>query len=310
MPEINPSYLQAGTHSALSDRQALTTLLAQSGGTRDAGSFAVTPGGGMDLSVAAGAGWTQEVAGQGVYHFSSDSAVTLTLTGSDSVNGRIDLVVAQVHDSTYTGDTDTWTVEVVEGVAAPTPVAPALPDRAMLLATVDVAAGVAAVGAGEITDERVQGALNTDLIANVGRQISLGGFKVVDLGTPTNATDAANKAYVDSAVLSDGWVVPTLANSWVNYGSVYSTAGYRRDANGVVHLRGLLRYGTIGNPMFTLPAGYRPTSSGLFAVVVNVGGGALQAGRLDISSNGQVVPHISNPSNGFFSLDGVVFHTT
>ncbi|WP_166139614.1 hypothetical protein [Nocardioides ochotonae] len=53
-----------------------------------------------------------------------------------------------------------------------------------------------------------------------------------------------------------GWIDVTLANSWVAYGTPYATPGYRRIGNRV-HLRGVLKSGTVGN-MFRLPEGHRP----------------------------------------------------
>jgi hypothetical protein len=56
------------------------------------------------------------------------------------------------------------------------------------------------------------------------------------------------------------WQTVTFQNSWVDYNSgTYGAAGYYKDALGIVHLRGLVKDGTIGDvPIFTLPAGYRP----------------------------------------------------
>jgi hypothetical protein len=56
------------------------------------------------------------------------------------------------------------------------------------------------------------------------------------------------------------WRSPTFLNSWVNYDTTtYGPAGYRKDANGFVHLRGLVKNGTSTTAtMFILPAGYRP----------------------------------------------------
>lgn len=58
-----------------------------------------------------------------------------------------------------------------------------------------------------------------------------------------------------------GWVSLTLVSSWVNYGSGYVTAQYRK-INGVVHVRGVIKSGTTtgGTVVATLPAGYRPSS--------------------------------------------------
>lgn len=56
------------------------------------------------------------------------------------------------------------------------------------------------------------------------------------------------------------WVTPTLLNGWTNYGSPYEPAGYCVDSGGWVHLRGLVKSGTLGasTPIFVLPAGFIP----------------------------------------------------
>jgi hypothetical protein len=50
---------------------------------------------------------------------------------------------------------------------------------------------------------------------------------------------------------------PPFQNGWTNYGSGFTGGGFRRMPDGTVHLRGLVRSGTMGAPIFTLPVGYR-----------------------------------------------------
>jgi hypothetical protein len=49
---------------------------------------------------------------------------------------------------------------------------------------------------------------------------------------------------------------PAFAAGWSSHGS-YEAVGFRKDRDGVVHLRGVARRATnsSGSPMFTLPAG-------------------------------------------------------
>jgi len=102
-------------------------------------------------------------------------------------------------------------------------------------------------------------------------------------------------------VTQQAWIAPTLGNSWVNYDAAsYSAAGYFRDTLGIVHLRGILKGGTLTSAAFTLPAGYRPAKIEYHAVVSN---GAF--GFCVVSSNGQVIPWVGN--NAAFSLDGITF---
>jgi hypothetical protein len=96
------------------------------------------------------------------------------------------------------------------------------------------------------------------------------------------------------------WTAPTLLNSWVNYGDVWSTAGYYKDENGRVHLKGLVKNGTIDQNIFVLPAGFRPSKYLLFPVQT-----VDTIGRCNIKSDGGVQPDVG--SANWFSLDGISF---
>lgn len=98
-----------------------------------------------------------------------------------------------------------------------------------------------------------------------------------------------------------GWQTPTLLSGWQHYGSIYPPARYRR-RDGIVNLRGLIRSGTIGQRIMTLPAGYRPPYELIFSVASNNA-----YGEVRVATNGDVVPVIGN--NGWVSLDGLHFHT-
>jgi hypothetical protein len=100
----------------------------------------------------------------------------------------------------------------------------------------------------------------------------------------------------------DAWVAPTLLNSWVNYNSGFTTAGYWKDIHGVVHIKGLVASGTIGSPIFQLPAGFRPIQTHIFSAVSL---GAFAEVRIDTSGN---VTCISGNSS-WLSLDGIMART-
>ncbi len=100
----------------------------------------------------------------------------------------------------------------------------------------------------------------------------------------------------------EAWnTIQTFQNSWVNYGSGYTDAQYFKDQFGVVHLRGLVKSGTIGTvPVFTLPAGYRPAKNHLIAACSNSA-----YGQVNVNPNGEVWAQVG--SNVWFSLDTVSF---
>lgn len=91
-----------------------------------------------------------------------------------------------------------------------------------------------------------------------------------------------------------GWITPTLLNGWVDYGSGWETARFRKK-NGIVYLRGLIKNGSTSATIFQLPPGFRPggdTHSPALATAV--------VGIVNVLANGDV-KHNTGP-NGWFSL--------
>ncbi|NJM40366.1 MAG: hypothetical protein HC853_06170 [Anaerolineae bacterium] len=86
----------------------------------------------------------------------------------------------------------------------------------------------------------------------------------------------------------EAWRNAELKNNWVNYENSFSLAGFFKDSQGIVHLRGLIKGGTaIGwntVPAFTLPVGYRPANRQLHVVQSGEA-----AGRVDVTNAGDVI---------------------
>lgn len=101
---------------------------------------------------------------------------------------------------------------------------------------------------------------------------------------------ASDEAYTDA----------TYLNSWVDYGVTHNKAGYYKTLDSVVRLQGVVKSGTIGQPIFTLPTGYRPAKTLLFTVPSN---GAF--GVLEIQTDGDVIATTGN--NTYVSLEGIQF---
>jgi hypothetical protein len=117
------------------------------------GAMGVSPGSGMAVQVAAGYCCVPNATStQGGYVFGTMVAQSLTLASADPSNPRIDLVVAYVNDLGTSASA--CYVQVVTGTAAGSPSAPAAPSPSITLAQVYVAAGVASITTGNITDER------------------------------------------------------------------------------------------------------------------------------------------------------------
>ena len=102
---------------------------------------------------------------------------------------------------------------------------------------------------------------------------------------------------------NDTWTAPTYANGWSAYDTTtYLGAFYKKDAQGYVHLRGMIKGGTVGVTAFTMPAGYRPGHTALFAVAQNNA-----FGRVDINTAGAAVVSNINTSNAWVSLNGITY---
>mgnify|MGYP000406658769 CR=1 FL=1 len=116
---------------------------------------------------------------------------------------------------------------------------------------------------------------------------------------------------VTPALGDTSWTAPTLLNSWVNYGAAYNTAGYMKDAQGFVHLRGLVKTGVAGTVIFILPAGYRPVKQELHIVNTYIGATndswdeTADYPRIDITTSGDVECVVGFA--GWVSLDGITF---
>lgn len=96
---------------------------------------------------------------------------------------------------------------------------------------------------------------------------------------------------------------PAFQNSWVNFGSPYANASYRKDTNGIIYFQGLIKSGTVGTTAFVLPPGYRPVTNHLMTVPSNTA-----FGQLLLQPDGSV--NVNSGSNVWFSLSGIQFGTT
>lgn len=123
-------------------------------------------------------------------------------------------------------------------------------------------------------------------------------------------TDIEFEEVIPTAALGDsGWItLSSFSNGWVNFGSGWAGASYRKIGNRVF-LRGLIAAGTISgdpntNTAFTLPVGYRPIQSNgtMHAVVSNDAFGQVRAAQ-----DGRV--GVFTGSSTWVNLDGISFFT-
>lgn len=112
---------------------------------------------------------------------------------------------------------------------------------------------------------------------------------------------ASGAGLISAFPAAPAWTNATLGNAWAAYGAPFAPPGYYKDVIGTVHLRGLMKNGTINAAAFTLPAGFRPEYTYYFVIVNN---GA--AKELTISASGQVTV-VTGGGNAYAGLDGVSF---
>ena len=220
-----PSWLQAGSYPAESDRQIQQAIYATTGiiGTS---SLAVTPNSPAGMSVRVAAGWGAIVgttqANMGVYTFYNDALTTLTVTTADPTNPRIDRVVVTVRDAYYSGAFNDVIFQVLAGTPAGSPTAPAVPANSISLATIAVAAATTSITSGNITDTRED--VTTNLPApqlNFGVNTQTGTSYTTVLGDNGKLVTQSNASAITTTIAPNSSVdYPTGAQiTFAQYGA-------------------------------------------------------------------------------------------
>lgn len=99
-----------------------------------------------------------------------------------------------------------------------------------------------------------------------------------------------------------GWTAPTLLNGWKNYGGSWEVAGFRKGADGIVSLKGLINSGTTQS-VFVLPAGFRPKQTWFMPIYT----GCSVFGMVYIYPDGRVDGWGGSLNSGCTSLDNISF---
>ncbi|MCK9273006.1 hypothetical protein M0P65_05660 [Candidatus Gracilibacteria bacterium] len=140
-------------------------------------------------------------------------------------------------------------------------------------------------------------------VFNLPSQVGTGsGFFATEWNKMVGSLDYL-KNEVDGIKTAETWKTSILLNGWVNYGGVASTAGYYKDGLGIVHLKGLVKNGTILQNIFVLPIGYRPLEQLIYSTDSSTG--TYVIGRVDVKTDGSIYPYTGG--NSWFSLDGLSF---
>ena len=95
---------------------------------------------------------------------------------------------------------------------------------------------------------------------------------------------------------------PAFEAGWKNAGGGYQVAGFFRDQEGVVHLRGVVNLGS-STTIFTLPPGYRPTATEAFTALV----GDTSIGSVFVVASGDVILEFLGGPGKTLSLSQISF---
>lgn len=184
----------------------------------------VTQNGTPNMSVNVGAGVAfiegSESSSQGIYVARAASVTNLTIaTAPGAGTSRIDLVVAKVQDSFYSGATDAWSLAVVTGTASASPSAPAAPNNSLVLGQVAVGASVTSIVTANIIDRRFFAAAsggNTPCNSTSRPTNLYDGMGIFEYDTNLYSwTDGANWFPQSCVVQSQNvWYLPTGGNAF------------------------------------------------------------------------------------------------
>ena len=106
-------------------------------------------------------------------------------------------------------------------------------------------------------------------------------------------------------------ICPPTFTQWENAGGSFAAAAFFRNPLGIVRLTGAVECPggpASGSTIFTLPDGYRPSASLVFATAESVGTGQTAHILVDNAGNVQFGSGSDDPgSSGGISLDGIAF---
>ena len=223
MTEQNPAiFLQSEAHPAEEVRRWIMATGNDQEGIFTSGELLVSEKSGTpDLSVDVAAGRClilgDEDTYQGAYFCDNRGVTNLAIATADGSNPRIDLVVAKVQDSEYSGATDAWSLAVVTGAAAGSPSVPATPDSAIPLAQVAVAAAAGSIVDANITDVRVLmenvSTLDARLTTAESDITTAEGNITTNASDITTAEGAIDQLEADTAAISRSGTTTTITDT-------------------------------------------------------------------------------------------------
>ena len=140
-------------------------------------------------------------------------------------------------------------------------------------------------------------------------KLAIADMTIANLITTSEGVSAAGLGAQERISFFTGptFISAVYENSWVSYNAAdYDVAGYYKDRDGFVHLRGSIKDGTLQARAFRLPGGWRPLKIKNYAVFCSVCSSGVQ--MLSITPGGEVIPQSAVVgSNALVSLEGIVF---
>lgn len=232
-------------------------------------------------------------------HFKTDGTDSNIFTGIVQARG-IQLVPTDVY---YEQGMVTWNRVVdnivVGGIGNAVPPGTADSSETRLVSKshlYDIAAAGAHVTVGRSSDDLVRNYVAIGIPELLGAPNY---YRVILDGT--GYSDWYQKTDTEDWHVVGGVGEPAYQNSWVFFGGTDEYAPqFRKDALGIVSLRGMTKNGTLGSSIFTLPVGYRPAATVRAAIMSN---GVLGYGRVDPSG----AVSYTGGSNAWGSLDTIRF---
>lgn len=222
MAEQNPAiFLQAGAHPAEDVRRFIGGVSYDSVGVIEPDALAVTQNGTPNMSVNVASGRAlikgSEATYQGTYFVENRGTKNLSVNSSDPTNGRYDLVVAKVQDAAYSGATSAWSLAVVTGTPAASPLVPSAPANSIALAQILVPAASSSVTNANITDRRSRSFLYTGTAVCTSFTRPSGPYE----GQTIYETDT-DKVYVYNG---STWIPTAQLGAWTSYTPTITSTG-------------------------------------------------------------------------------------
>jgi len=148
---------------------------------------------------------------------------------------------------------------------------------------------------------------------NNGNAIMGLGTNKVGIGTasPSEKLEVnGNVKITNGTILQEANQTPVYNANWSDYGNGFEGVTFYKDKEGKVQMQGMALYTLSavppdGSVIFTLPVGYRPSGTLIFAA--NQGDGNNGAIEINVRTNGVVSFTYTGITNGYISFSGISF---